>query len=317
MTHRYGIYGAGLASSIAFPELGEATEPGWSAKWSFHTTPQLPIARDVMELGAERIYGDVHARLARHADGHRITVDDTGVFDIDADGRQLRWQERAESWPDFMRAHLMGRVLATTMFNDGWLPLHGSAVALAHGVVAFLAPKGFGKSTLALALTTAGARLVTDDTLPVEPAGGANEVPFGWPGVHSMRVREDSVLALGVESAGQETREGKRLLTAIPSARRQNVRLPLAAVYLLDPVSGDSPASAPLRTAMPPLIASMGIVAHVKIGAMLGSSAASAMLERATGIAAQVPVHRLHVPRDLSLLPAFAIRLIECHGGVS
>ena len=186
MNH-YAIYGACLASDVPFPELRPAG--GLRPKWVFETTSALEPARNAFELGAERIYDDVHARLYRHAAGHRIIVDDTGEYDLSPDGRRVRWQDRADAWPDFVRAHLMGRVLATSMFLDGLLPLHASAVAFDYRVVAFIAPKGYGKSSLALALTHGGARLVTDDTLPVE----LGPAMIAWPGVHAVRVPSDSL----------------------------------------------------------------------------------------------------------------------------
>ncbi len=306
--HRYAVYGACLSSTMPFPELTESATA--DAKWRFETTAELPPMREPAELGADNIYADVHARLFRHADGHRITVDDTGTFDVSADGRLVRWQERAESWPDFVRAHLMGRVLATTMFLDGWLPLHGSAVAAREGVVAFLAPRGFGKTSLALALTQLGARLVTDDTLPVQLPGA-----LAWPGVHSMRLRGDVGTALGVDTPQLETREGKWLVTDIPPDRREDRCLPLRAIYLIDPVAADTAATTAARTQMPPMFAAVGVVAHVKIGRMLGAGAAAPMLERAAAITGSVPVYRLHAARDLAQLPALAAAVLAWHGG--
>lgn len=325
---RYTVYGECLQSTMPFPELAESSAP--EAKWRFETTATLPPMREPVELGADNIYADVHARLFRHADGHRITVDDTGTFDMSADGRLVRWRRREESWPDFVRAHLMGRVLATAMFHDGWLPLHGSAVALREGVVAFLAPRGFGKTSLALALTQLGARLVTDDTLPVQLPAQAVGTPahttadavksggvLAWPGVHSMRLRADVGTALGMEAPDLETREGKWLVNDIAADRRAESCLPLRAIYLIDPVAPDTAALAAARTQMPPTFAAVGVVAHVKIGRMLGPSAAAAMLERAAVITRSVPVYRLHAARDLAQLPALASSIAAWHGGIS
>lgn len=315
MSHRYALYGSCLGSTIEFPELRAID--GVDPRWEFCTTHALPPMTDATELGAENIYADVHARLYRHADGHRIVVDDTGSFDISPDGRDIRWEERAASWPDFVRAHLMGRVLSTSMFLDGWLPLHGSAVRLADGVVAFLAPKGFGKSSLALALTQQGAHLVTDDTLPVEPAADGTSRPFAWPGVHTLRVRDDSMLAVGADAPTLETREGKRLVMDIAGDRRAEERAPLSAIYLIDPVVPDAAPEGPARTLMSPLLAAVGVVAHVKVGKMLGASAAGPMLERAAAVTRLVPVYRLHAPRDLALLPHLAATIVRWHGGTA
>ena len=305
----YSVYGACLSSAVEFPELHEI--PTAAPRWTFQASSSLPPMEGANELGSDRLYADVHARLFAHREGHRITVDDTGSFELSADRRLVTWQEHEGAWPDFVRAHLMGRVLATALYLDGLLPLHGSAVLAPDGVIAFLAPKGFGKSTLALTLTERGAPLVTDDTLPVE----ITPAPRAWPGVHSLRVHDDSIAALGVARPPLETREGKRFMTPLGDTRLMTEPAPLRAIYLLDPRPAD--VSEVERSALPPMLAALGVVAHVKIGRMLGAAAAAPMLERAAAIAGAVPVFRLHMPRDLSRLPAVAERILDWHQGPS
>jgi hypothetical protein len=322
--HRYGVYGAVLDSAMKFPELRVAPDDA-PTRWTFDTVPTLPAMRTPIALGDDHIYGAVHARFFQHAEGHRIQIDDTGTFDIAPDRRTLRWEERGDAWPDFVRSHLTGRVIATALYLDGLLPLHGSAVETAAGVIGFLAPKGYGKSTLALALTQAGGRLVTDDTLPIElPTSvgtpGALDVAAdaapravaqAWPGVHSVRLREDSMRAIGTVHPAVETNEGKQIITDIPGDRRTQQAAPLAALYLLDPVhpQGAEATWAPL----PSMLAAISVVAHVKIGKMLGAAAAPVMLERAAAITRHVPVRRLQMPRDLTRLEAVARTILSWH----
>lgn len=305
----YEVYGARLASTWALPELPSAPADGARVQWAFRTVADLPPMQDAALLGEEPLYAAVHARLWRHAQGHRITVDDTGTFDLSADGREVRWEERAEAWPDFVRAHLVGRVLATALFLDGLLPLHGSAVLTAEGVIGFLAPKGFGKSSLAYALVAAGARLVTDDTLPVSP-----EVPArAWPGVHTLRLRDDALAAATGGTPLLATPDGKRIVGDFDVAQRSHDAAPLAALYLLEPAAPEAPAAT--RVLAPPMPAAVGILAHVKIGRMLGAGAAPAMMPRAAAIARTVPVYRLDTPRALVRLPEVAATLLAWHGG--
>jgi hypothetical protein len=304
----YAVYGSTLASAVEFPELARAT--GASApRWHFEITDALAPMPDAVELGAELIYADVHARLYAHRGGHRITVDDTGAYDLSPDGR-IRCQPIPGAWPDFVRAHCVGRVLATAIYLDGWLPLHGSAVELEDGVVAFLAPKGFGKSSLALALNQAGAPLVTDDTLPVEPT----MPPRAWPGVHNLRVREDSLEALDVSSAGETTREGKRMFHASHTGRVLVTPRPFAAIYILGRTVDGAPDTGVRRVPFSPTVAALAVVAHVKIGRMLGTDAAATMLERVANIVRMVPVHRLSIPQDLSRFPEAVEQLFAWHG---
>jgi hypothetical protein len=303
----YSVYGNCLGTPVEFPELRAV--PSGVARWTFRTTARHDAMVDGAELGAEPIYGDVHARLFRHAHGHRITVDDTGVFEIARDGRDISWEDRDGAWPDFVRAHLIGRVLATALFFDGWLPLHGSAVAFPSGVTAFLAPKGFGKSTLALALTAAGAKLVTDDTLPVE----LTHPPSAWPGVHAVRVRPDAVAAIGMLGAGAVTREGKTLVTDLPATQLSHERAPLSALYFLDPVDPAKANEPVTRVRLPETLATLSVVSHVKAARMLGASSAPTLLDRAATIVRAVPAYQLSVPRDLAGLRAAASRITEWH----
>lgn len=305
---RYAVFGSLLESTIDLPELtlGE----GDAARWRFSLVDTLPVMRDVTELGNETIYEDVHARLFRHADGLRITVDDTGDFDIGAAG-EIRAAARPGAWDDFIRAHLLGRVLATALYEDGWLPLHGSAVETREGVVAFLAPKGFGKSSLALALTQAGAPLVTDDTLPIEPT----VPPRAWPGVHSIRVRNDSLTAVAIDEVGTPTREGKIALRGLRGLRTSTTPQPLAAIFLLAPTPVAERESVVSRTPFSPVLAAGAVVAHVKIGRMLGPAAAATMLARTAAIVNLVPVHQLSLTRDLERLPEAARAILDWYGG--
>lgn len=304
---RYEVFGEGLTSAIAFPELREVTHGG--ARWHFDLVERLSPMDVSVESGDDLIYGDVHARLYAHAAGHRITVDDTGAYDLSADLRTIRFTSRPGAWPDFVRAHFLGRVLSTALWFEGCLPLHASAVATADGALAFLAPKGFGKSSIALALVEQGARLVTDDTLAIE-IGAA---PRARPGVHSVRVHDDAMHAVGARSATRETREGKLLVTDLPPERLQRTPTPLRAIYLLAPMPPET--AHPERVLLPPTVAAVSVVAHVKIGRMLGAGAAGAMLQRAASVSHQVPVYRLQVARALERLPDTAAALLSWHGG--
>jgi hypothetical protein len=198
-------------------------------------------------------------------------------------------------------------VLATALYLDGLLPLHGSSVVTRDGVIGFLAPKGFGKSSLALALTKAGAWLVSDDTLPIDA-----ETSRAWPGVHGLRVRDDTREVVGVPEGSLRTREGKHVITELGHERVFARPMPLAALYLLVPIDPDGEDVDRVRIAR--MQAAISIVAHVKIGSMLGREAVPTMLARAARIAAQVPVHQLAIPRDLAALPSMARTILSWHG---
>lgn len=304
----YSVYGSCLESTLEFPELSPI--PSETPRWRLSMAPQLFDMYDPVAIGDELIYGECHARLYKHRDGHRIVVDDTGSFELETGGHIIA-APKDGAFPDFVRAHLLGRVLATALYHEGMLPMHGSAVQTREGVVAFLAPKGYGKSSMALAMVKAGAALVSDDLLPLE----CRTPPLAWPGIRSLRVREDAVRAVGVDAVGEATREGKVALHQNAGAMAPDAPLPLAAIFLLAPTTEELGAEAVKRTPLSPVLAAAALVAHVKIGRMIGPSAASQMMQRAATIASLVPVHQLLIARDLSRLPEAAAQVLTWYGG--
>jgi hypothetical protein len=305
MSRVYSVFGGCLESDVHFPELRECAlcEP----RWRFGIVAKLPELADMVEIGAQHIYGEVHARLYRRADGgYRITVDDTGRFDIDPSGTCIVCEEKEGAWPDFVRAHLLGRVLATALYSRGWMPLHGSAVQFDSGVVGFLAPKGFGKSTLALSLARSGARLVTDDTLPVELVNPL----VSWPGVHSVRIAADSMAAVGVASADLDTREGKSVVTSLRDEERAEKPAPLRALYLIEPrlPSSEQNDTGDLvrRELLTGARAALALLSNFKLTKMTGRDEMPEVLRRAAIVADRTSVYALSIPRDLGALATVA-----------
>jgi hypothetical protein len=261
-------------------------------------------------LGKQQLYDNCAATLYQVDYGWRIVVDDTAEFDLSPDGSLITARPYPDAFPDFLRAHLLGRVLATSLHFSGLLVLHGAAVSLAGGAVAFMAPKGFGKSTLALALTALGGRLLSDDSIPVT----LDERPIAWPGVHSVRVRGDTALHLTGAIPPEQRTDGKFVLTDLPDDRLEELPRPLAAVYVLAPASLIPDGAAIHRSQLPRPPAAATLVGQSKIPEMLGPLHAAALLQRASWVATRVPVYRLAILRDMSRLADAATQLAAWHG---
>jgi len=307
--HWYRVYGQLLSSDLPFPELRQA-EPGVAAR-TVRTGPEAdPMeAQEGVLLGSQTIYAGCRARLFRTPDGLRIVVDDTGVYDLSDQGRHITWRAFPDATLDFARAHLLGRVLATVLHFDGALVLHGSAVSYSAGAVVFLAPKHTGKSTLALALTLAGGRLISDDTITVEH----RDRPQVLPGVHSLRLLGDAAAGLVGTLPEERRSDGKYLMSDLPRERLETESRPLAAVYLLAAAEAIASGAAVARAPLPGPVAAAGIIGQGKVAEMLGPGEAPELLRRAALLASRVPVYQLAVVRDMGRLAEVTARMSEWH----
>ena len=303
----YSIFGGCLRSEIVFPELRESSDI--APNWTFTARATPPALEDAEALGELDVTPTCRVRLSRHAGGYRLVYDDTGIYNVSRDGRNIAWTSGPNPARSAVRANVTGRVLATALHAAGLFCLHGSAVALEGGTIAFLAPKFHGKSTLALALARAGGRLVTDDVLPVEL--GAE--PTAVPGVHQVKLWDDTAHLFGVSRDGVEAGE-KHLVHDFSEQLLMTERSPLAACYLLAPVAGDHPPDAAAeRTRLGDMASALVLVRQATLGALLGGSEAAVVFDRAVALAKAVPVFRLDVAPGLDRVPAIVDQLHAWH----
>ncbi|MBI1299278.1 hypothetical protein GC175_30475 [bacterium] len=86
-----------------------------------------------------------------------------------------------------LRLPLLSAVLAILLHQRGFMVLHASAVEVGNKAVAFLGPKGRGKSSIAATLYTRGHRVITDDVLAVRIQDGKATVLPAFPHVKLWR----------------------------------------------------------------------------------------------------------------------------------
>jgi hypothetical protein len=97
--------------------------------------------------------------------------------------------------PEPIRLLILGAAMGVLLYQRGLTVLHGSAVAIDGGVVAFLGVKGAGKSAIAAALYARGHRFITDDLLVVQyDQQGKPLVLAGYP---QIKLWPDAVSMLG------------------------------------------------------------------------------------------------------------------------
>jgi hypothetical protein len=307
----YQVFGGVLRSELEFPELDAAVrgEPDWTL--TVTTSPARELALDA-PLGEDRVDQGVIVHAYATPTGFRLVYDDTGVFDVTAGGREIRWHRPLSVDLEAARLDVLGRVLALALHASGWLSLHGSAVALGEGAVAFLAPKGNGKSTLAFALMRGGGALMTDDTVVI----GAGQPPVVRPGVQSVRLFRDSADWLSAPAPIAGTSDIKATFGQLSADARRLTRAPLAALYLLESVPAGAIREPVERERIEGPAAVFALLAQTKIGALLGGTEASTVFDAVVALAEGSAIYRLRVTRDYAELQAVVDRIMTWHGGV-
>ena len=300
----YEVFGGVLQSDIEFPELPASgrDRPDWTLR---QRESLVPLA-DAGVIGVEDLVGGVAARLERGRDRYRLRFDDTGSFDIAHDGKRIDWSPLPGASPAVVRADVLGRVLSLALHAAGDLCLHASAAAIAGKAVAFVGPRGYGKSTLTMALVANGGYLVADDTVRL-----SGVPPLAAVAVPSLRLREDVATRFGVEV---EPEVGDKVIVRDAPVASERW-LPLDAIYVLVPRVADGAAALVRRERLGSFEATLALVRHGKIAPLLGGQEAASVLPRASAVAHAVPVFALEVARDLERVGDVARALAGWHGG--
>jgi len=145
-------------------------------------------------------------------------------------------------------AFLLGTVFGALCHQRGITPLHGSAVDVTDGCVAFVGETGAGKSTLAATLAARGHQVIADDVcfLRIIATGDVQ----AWPGISRIRLWEDAVAALGCDGPGveRELRGYNKYLVPVRPPRNRSEPRRLRRVYQLQTKDG-APSVSRLRGA--------------------------------------------------------------------
>lgn len=307
----YAVFGGCLQSEVEFPDLVEV-EPQ-PASWTLRLGRGAPPTRDgAMELGQYDI-GWVQGRLFRCGSGLLLSYAPHGECLLRPGGCFEWFGGEPPSVPlssdEFLRSVVLGPVLALELHRSGTLTLHGSAVSIDGRAIGMVAPKLHGKSTLALALVRAGAALVTDDAIAVD----LDEPVRVRPGVHSVRVFDDSMQELSVAALPSRIVAGaKNTLVDLPAVMRASGRTPIDVLYLLQPVHATPDGPAVSRAPVPPAVAAVVLARHTKVlGRLVGLAMAGEQLRWAAAVARHVPVYVLAVARDYQRLPEVVGQLLR------
>jgi hypothetical protein len=197
----------------------------------------LPVERPSEQVVAELVVdGYVHYTFCRVGDGYVARMPLIADFVIDGDLKHVTCCPAVAGRSELIPIILPGTVVAFLLAMAGFSVLHGSAVEVDGGALAFVGPSGQGKSTLAALFCATGAPLVTDDVLPLKFVTGR-----GSPQVYCVRSGTEIRLREKAASLAQRfdaatavrmTADDRHGVTPVPSAIE---RIPLRAVILPRP----------------------------------------------------------------------------------
>ena len=320
--HRFRAYGLAIVSDVHLPELppiDSADSPG--AGIVEITLVKNESAAELSEPSqwASRGRGpdgEEWILAGRVPDGFIIRFVDMAEFFIGADGRVISLRRCAEDVsPVTLRHLLIDNVLPHALRLMGVEAIHATAVETAAGVCAFLGPSGAGKSTIAAGMAKAGQPAFADDCLVLDTTGETVMVVPAYPGV---RLWSDSAAefdpGLDVARPVADYTEKMRLDGGRSHDNFPTDSLPLACIYrLMREGDGETVADVPA-----PSIEQISPVAALQelIGATFRLETDNpAILRREfiilNEVARRVPMRRLYVPNDMSMLPAVCAAVLD------
>jgi hypothetical protein len=173
---------------------------------------------------------DCHVRLERGRDGdYLLTFGRRARFHLDAAGERLLCAPSKPEQLDWRR-FLLDTALCCASSIGGFEALHASAVRSPHGIAAFVAARGAGKSTLAAELVARGHPLVCDDVLALSRVDEAEVIAHPGPPFMTLDADTVSHYDLG-EALGAAAEDGTRWVRV---RREEAAPGPLAAIFILE-----------------------------------------------------------------------------------
>ena len=223
-----------------------------------------------------------------YAQDGQFFMDWLGVarYCFDASGQTVRaWPSDGVAWKSVERVHRRA-VVPAALQCLGHETLHASAVRLSSGVVGFCGHAGAGKSTIAVACTSAGMEQWADDTLVLDiGAGDVNAVPIAY----DVALRPASVEYFGDPS------ESSLVL------RASGGPAPLRALFQIERVD-----SVPQIQPLGATEALQVLLPHACAFSMTDQARRRLMVTQYLALVDLVPVYRLSYPSTFAILPDVA-----------
>jgi hypothetical protein len=222
---------------------------------------------------------------------------------LDRGQRTITVHRSPDADPALIPIFLEGAVLAHALAAEDLLALHASAVEVGGRALAIIGQSGRGKSTIAGLLCSAGARLVADDALRIDPTDSG---PVCFPGSGGIRLRTAaSGLAAEIEGAMSQTTPDGR--TKVVPRLQAAGPLPLEAVLVPEPSREASTLAVQRLSAMEGL---QELLRYPRLTTWQAPEPIGRLFQLTTEVATDLPVFRATVPWGPPFPSALAEQLL-------
>lgn len=309
----YSVYDLSVRSDVPLPIVPLLPRA--------HATPDVvvrridtncPVALDepaVAQLSCP-VHG-THMREYRRADGVWIWLRGIGTFHVTPDAARVDVYAGEGADAQALGLAIVGPVLTFVRHLHGCPSLHASAIVAADGAVAFLGPRGRGKSTMATAFLRRGARLVSDDALPLLLR---DDGVYGAPGPAFLKVwrtTAQQTLALDDELPDLLPNVDKKLLTLEGRFGFARTPVRLRALYVLERYDPEAAGRTDVAFRSPrPREALLALVAHTSSRAYLVPDDEALLVRTYARMLPMLPVYVLAYPDGFAHQEAVCARIL-------
>jgi hypothetical protein len=287
-TSSYLSYGLRISSELALPELTLADGAA---------DVTIRFGRvDILQAQAP-----VNGLLWAEEDEACLSFERIGSFLV-RQGREIVVDPAPGEDERWVRNAVMGPVMGTLLYQRGWLTLHASSTAVNGMAVAFMADRGWGKSTMAAAMVTSGHHLIADDITAIKTNGSGPVVSPGYP-----------LLKLWPEAAASVKEDPATLPEIAPGAYKRSLHvrrklssapLSLGCIYVLD--QGNALEIESLR----PQEALTELIRNTYGRELLQAVRPASHFQQCADVVNSVPIRRLRRPYSLGAL-FDVVRVVE------
>ena len=285
----YVAYGLVLNSTLALPELPVSEGVG-------EVTIQLG---NICSLAQKAVNGERNLKVT--SEGIHLFYEGVGRFLV-RKGYEIIVNPAPRVEESIVRLSILGPALGVLLHQRGRLILHGSAVVMNGGAVAFLGEEGSGKSTLAAAMYVNGHGIVADDIVTLQIENGRSKI---FPGTPQLKLSPEIAVFLGdFINTQQILYPNLEIRSYLANKGFSALPLYLRQIYVL----GESE-----DKKIEPLIpqeALVELIRHSYCAKLISNGEAPSHLNQCTTLVNHIPIFRLNIPRSISSLPD-VVRMVE------